>query len=149
MLKDTFNIDIWRTITHSWGRFIAIFAIVALGVGFYAGLRMTAPDMRLAADAFYDDTNLMDIRIVSTMGLDAEDIDEISKVDGVEDVVAAYETDVVAELDGDPYVMRVHSLPYEAQVSQRMDEVMVTYDDVSSLNKLVLEKGTWPRANNE
>ena len=98
-------------------------------------------------DAFYDDTNLMDIRIVSTMGLDAEDIDEISKVDGVEDVVAAYETDVVAELDGDPYVMRVHSLPYEAQVSQRMDEVMVTYDDVSSLNKLVLEKGTWPRAN--
>ncbi len=78
MLKDTFNIDIWRTITHSWGRFIAIFAIVALGVGFYAGLRMTAPDMRLAADAFYDGTNLMDIRIVSTMGLDAEEIGRAS-----------------------------------------------------------------------
>ncbi len=149
MLKDTFNIDIWRTITHSWGRFIAIFAIVALGVGFYAGLRMTAPDMRLAADAFYDGTNLMDIRIVSTMGLDAEDIDEISKVDGVEDVVAAYETDVVAELDGDPYVMRVHSLPYETEGSQSADKTTVAYDDTDSLNRLVLDEGSWPQADDE
>lgn len=46
-----FNKDIVRSIRHSLGRFVAIAAIVALGCGFYAGLRMTAPDMKLAADA--------------------------------------------------------------------------------------------------
>ena len=48
-----FNKDIVRSIRHSLGRFVAIAAIVALGCGFYAGLRMTAPDMKLAADAYY------------------------------------------------------------------------------------------------
>ena len=47
-----FNKDIVRSIRHSLGRFVAIAAIVALGCGFYAGLRMTAPDMKLAADAY-------------------------------------------------------------------------------------------------
>lgn len=63
-----FNKDIVRSIRHSLGRFVAIAAIVALGCGFYAGLRMTAPDMKLAADAYYDGTDLMDIRVVSTLG---------------------------------------------------------------------------------
>ena len=52
-----FNKDIVRSIRHSLGRFVAIAAIVALGCGFYAGLRMTAPDMKLAADAYYDGTD--------------------------------------------------------------------------------------------
>ena len=64
-----FDKDVVRSIRHSLGRFVAIAAIVALGTGFYAGLRMTAPDMNLAADAYYDGTALMDIRVVSTMGL--------------------------------------------------------------------------------
>ena len=55
----------------------AIAAIVALGCGFYAGLRMTAPDMKLAADAYYDGTDLMDIRVVSTLGLTDEDIEAL------------------------------------------------------------------------
>ncbi len=149
MFKNIFNIEILRTITHSWGRFIAIFAIVALGVGFYAGLRMTAPDMRLAADAFYDATNLMDIRVVSTMGLDDEDIDEIADIDGVEDVQAAYECDVMAELDGEPYVMRVHSLPYNVKVSNTMDESMAYLPEETTINQLILEEGRWPTANDE
>ena len=48
-MKSAFNTETLRSITHSLGRFLAIAAIVALGTGFYAGLRMTAPDMKLAA----------------------------------------------------------------------------------------------------
>ena len=82
MAQTAFDKEIWRSIKGSWGRFIAIFGIVALGVGFYAGLRMTAPDMNLAADAFYDSTNLMDIRVVSTMGMTEEDMQVLEEVYG-------------------------------------------------------------------
>ena len=78
-----FNKDIVRSIRHSLGRFVAIAAIVALGCGFYAGLRMTAPDMKLAADAYYDGTDLMDIGVVSTLGLTDEDIEALRDVPGV------------------------------------------------------------------
>ena len=89
-----FNKDIVRSIRHSLGRFVAIAAIVALGCGFYAGLRMTAPDMKLAADAYYDGTDLMDIRVVSTLGLTDEDIEALRDVPGVSGVEAAYSADV-------------------------------------------------------
>ena len=65
-MKSAFNTETLRSITHSLGRFLAIAAIVALGTGFYAGLRMTAPDMKLAADEYFDGTSLMDIRVLST-----------------------------------------------------------------------------------
>lgn len=105
-----FNKDIVRSIRHSLGRFVAIAAIVALGCGFYAGLRMTAPDMKLAADAYYDGTDLMDIRVVSTLGLTDEDIEALRDVPGVSGVEAAYSADVLATLNDEQYVMRVHSL---------------------------------------
>ena len=57
-----------REFRHSLSRFLAIFAIVALGVGFLAGLLATTPDMRYSADPYYDNPNMMDIRLVSTMG---------------------------------------------------------------------------------
>ncbi|MBR2790834.1 MAG: hypothetical protein IKD70_09565, partial [Eggerthellaceae bacterium] len=78
-----FGKEIRRSITHSLGRFIALFAITALGVGFYAGLRMTGPDMRSAADIFLDETRFMDVRVLSTMGVDADDIAALAAVEGV------------------------------------------------------------------
>ena len=99
-----FNKDIVRSIRHSLGRFVAIAAIVALGCGFYAGLRMTAPDMKLAADAYYDGTDLMDIRVVSTLGLTDEDIEALRDVPGVSGVEAAYSADVLATLNDEQYV---------------------------------------------
>ena len=138
-----FNKEVLRSITGSPGRFLAIFAIVALGVGFYAGLRMTAPDMRLAADAFYDANKLMDLRVVSTMGLGDGDIEAIRDVEGVEEVMGARETDVIADIGGEPYTVRVHSLPLEVKVSESMDEAMATWDGVH-LNDLVLAEGRLP-----
>ena len=56
-------------------RFLAIFAIVALGVGFFVGIIATAPDMRLSSDRYYDGTDMMDVRVVSTLGLTEADVD--------------------------------------------------------------------------
>ena len=116
-----FNKDIVRSIRHSLGRFVAIAAIVALGCGFYAGLRMTAPDMKLAADAYYDGTDLMDIRVVSTLGLTDEDIEALHDVPGVSGVEAAYSADVLATLNDEQYVMRVHSLSPSAATAVKTD----------------------------
>ena len=69
-MASAFGKDLRRSITHSWGRFLAIAIIAALGAGFYAGLRMTGPDMRLAGDEYYDGTSLADVRVVSTIGFD-------------------------------------------------------------------------------
>lgn len=144
-----FNKDIARSIRHSLGRFIAIAAIVALGCGFYAGLRMTAPDMKLAADAYYDGTGLMDIRVVSTLGLTDDDIAALREVDGVEAVMAAYSADVLGTLDGEQYVMRVHSLSPAAAASTAVDDATIASDDPDYLNRLELAEGRWPEAPGE
>ena len=122
-MRGAFNKDVLRSVTHSLGRFLAIAAIVALGTGFYAGLRMTAPDMKLAADQFYDGTNLMDIRVVSTLGLTDGDLAALRGVEGVAQVMGAYETDVMATVNDEQYAIRVHSLPAAAAESNTGDGV--------------------------
>ncbi|MEG1840520.1 MAG: FtsX-like permease family protein [Raoultibacter sp.] len=144
-MKRTFNKEIVRSITHSWGRFLAIAAIVALGTGFYAGLRMTAPDMRLAADAFYDGTAFSDIRVLSTLGLSDADIKMLRETEGVQAVMPAYETDVMATINGEQYAVRVHSLDAEsAQASDTSDGVHATSDNPDYLNRPILVEGVWP-----
>ena len=144
-----FNKDIVRSIRHSLGRFVAIAAIVALGCGFYAGLRMTAPDMKLAADAYYDGTDLMDIRVVSTLGLTDEDIEALRDVPGVSGVEAAYSADVLATLNDEQYVMRVHSLSPSAATAVKTDAGAISSDDANYLNRLDLVEGRWPTSANE
>lgn len=150
-MRSAFNTDILRSITGSWGRFLAIVGIVALGCGFYAGLRMTAPDMDGAADAYYDETSLMDIRVVSTLGLTDADLEALRQVDGVEEVEGAFETDAMVTLNDEQYAVRIHSMPYEARGSDRMDEsmVMVPEMDAGALNELLLVEGRWPTASDE
>lgn len=143
-MKSAFNKDVLRSVTHSLGRFLAIAGIVALGTGFYAGLRMTAPDMKLAADRFYDGTALMDLRVVSTLGLTNGDIDALRSVEGVQAVMPAYETDVMATINGDQYAIRVHSLPEAAAKSDTSDGVHARSEDESYLNRPILVEGSWP-----
>nr|WP_277927037.1 FtsX-like permease family protein [Adlercreutzia sp. JBNU-10] len=129
---------------------MAIAAIVALGTGFYAGLRMTCPDMDLAADRYYDGTALMDVRVVSTLGLTDADLDALRAVDGVEAVMGAWETDVMATIGGEQYAVRMHSLPEAARGGAVRDGgATVASDDGSYLNRLVLVEGRWPEAPGE
>ncbi|RNL41319.1 FtsX-like permease family protein [Paraeggerthella hongkongensis] len=143
-MKNAFAKETVRSITHSLGRFLAIAAIVALGTGFYAGLRMTAPDMKLAADEFFDGTALMDVRVLSTMGLTDADIAALRQVDGVESVMPAYETDVMVRVGDEQYATRVHSLPASASESDTSDGVHARSDDPDYLNRPILVEGSWP-----
>ena len=143
-----FSKDVVRSIRHSLGRFVALAAIVALGTGFYAGLRMAPPDMNLAADAYYDGTALMDVRVVSTLGLTEEDIEALRAVDGVEAVMGAYSADVLATMNDEQYVMRVHSLSPSAAASVQEGSAVAS-DDSDYLNRLELAEGRWPAAPGE
>lgn len=144
-----FRTEVFRSISGSLGRFLAIAGIVALGAGFYSGLRMTAPDMRIAADEFYDGTALMDIRVVSTLGFSDETLAELAAIEGVAQVMPARETDVMATVEGEQYAVRVHSLPEAAADSTCEDGVEVESDDEGYLNRLVLAEGRWPQAAGE
>lgn len=144
-MRSAFNTETLRSITHSLGRFLAIAAIVALGTGFYAGLRMTAPDMKLAADEYFDGTSLMDIRVLSTLGLTDDDIAALRHVEGVEAVMPARETDVMAAIGSEQYAVRVHSLPDAARASDTSDGVHARSDDPDYLNRPILVRGSWPQ----
>lgn len=144
-MSSAFSKEVRRSITSSWGRFLAIAGIVALGCGFYAGLRMTGPDMRINADAFYDGTELYDLRVLSTQGLTDSTVDLISNTEGVDEVMPVKSTDVVATLNGEQYVVRTTSLDVEgAEESTAVNAYTVDSDDSSYLNRLVLDEGSWP-----
>ncbi len=151
-MGNVFNKEIFRSIGDSLGRFFAIMGIVALGCGFYAGLRMTAPDMDLAADGYYDQTDLMDIRVVSTLGLEDADLEALRAVEGIEEVMGAYETDAMASLDDEQYAVRIHSLPYatagEGAVTTE-EEAQACEESPEAINKLTLTEGRWPVAEDE
>lgn len=89
--------DFWREIRKNKGRFISIFFIVALGAAFFSGIRSAQSDMKISADTYYDETNLMDIRILSTLGLTEDDIAEISSVEGVKRVEGAYALEALCD----------------------------------------------------
>lgn len=144
-MKSMFNRDIVRSIRSSMGRFLAIAGIVALGCGFYAGLRMVAPDMRISADEFYDGTELYDIVLVSTLGFSDSQIDDVRATEGVQAACAAKSTDIMALLGGEQYTMRVISFDAEAAGRSSTDDgVHVVSEDGSYLNRLVLAQGAWP-----
>lgn len=116
-MKRTYRKNILRTVKGTLSRFLSIFAIVALGVGFLSGLLSTTPDMRLSADTYYDDTNVSDIRVLSTLGLTGEDLAAVRKAPGIRAVYAAHDTDIILSIpDGGTEVTRLHSLP--ADLSQ-------------------------------
>ena len=133
-----------RTITRKPGRFLALLAIVALGAGFYAGLRMTAPDMKISLDDYFDSTNTYHLRVVSTMGLEDEDLDALRALPAIEAVMGGYQADVLANYGEKSYTTRVHSFPDSARSSTCVDDAHVTSDDSSYLNRLILTEGRWP-----
>ena len=119
MTKSLFK-DFRREIKRSKSRFISIMLIVALGVAFYSGIRSTTPAMYMTADSVYDEENLMDIRVVSTLGLTEADLEEISKIEGIKDIEGSYTTDFLCIVDGKEIVTRAISMP------RRVNDVKLT-----------------------
>lgn len=101
--------EITRTIKGSLARFLAIAGIVALGCGFFAGLKMASPDMQEAAHTFYANQHLYDLRVISTLGLSEKDIHALASVEGVEAVMPSRTVDVMATLTSSQSTARVGS----------------------------------------
>lgn len=102
---------VFRTIRNSLGRFLAILAIIALGVGFYSGLSLTMPCFLETGNTFVRDHSLYDLRLISTIGFEEGDIEKISGTEGVRACAGAYLQDaLVNEEDATVSVVRFHSL---------------------------------------
>ncbi len=125
-IRKEFYIEIVKTKS----RFISIFLIVALGVAFFTGILSTEPDMRLSADKFYDDGNLMDIRVVSTTGITDDIINEINDIEGVELVKGTYWSDYINVIDGKEGVVSLQSY-------------------TQGINDPILSSGRLPQSNKE
>ncbi len=111
-MKRTYAKSILRTVRSTLSRFLAIFAIVALGVGFLAGLLSSPGDMRASAEQYYDDTDFYDLQAISTLGLTGEDIELLRALPGVEGVMPVYDLDFVVSSDeGDSLTLRMQTLP--------------------------------------
>ena len=112
VLRKDFIIEIKKTM----GRFVSIFFIVALGVAFYSGIRASEPSMRITADQYFDDSELMDLKVMGTMGLTKADIKAIGKVSGIEAVEGGYSKDVLCPVGDNEKV--VHMLSMEKNFNQ-------------------------------
>ncbi len=101
----------FREIMQSLGRYLAIFAIVALGVGFFVGLKLAKPAMVETTNNYLDRLNFYDYRLLSTMGFQQEDVDFLAGQDGVEAVEGALEFDIIFSVGGEnESVLKVHSI---------------------------------------
>lgn len=123
--------DYIRTITKSINRFISIVLIIAVGAGFYAGLKSTGPDMRLTADEYYISSGLMDLKIFGNYNIDDGDIELIKNTGGILSVSGEYSLDAFNKENGDN--LHVMSLP----------------DDDNNLNKVTLKSGRLPENSDE
>ncbi|MBO7451065.1 MAG: FtsX-like permease family protein [Clostridiales bacterium] len=126
---------VFRSIKGSLVRFIAILSIIALGVGFFSGLKVTMPSFMRTGDKFISDYQLYDYRLISTIGFDEEDISKIREIEGFRSVQGAYFVDAVVSYDDSLGTdeIRFHSLTdginipnvVSGRMPQAPDEVVV------------------------
>ncbi|MBQ4568583.1 MAG: ABC transporter permease [Ruminococcus sp.] len=124
-----------RDIGRTKARFISIMLIIMLGVGFLVGVNSTAPSMYAVVDEYYADKNLMDFRLISTVGFSEEDVKAVENTEGVEDVMPSYFCDVLTKGDTGS-VIRLHAIPKK-------------FGDYKEINSLTLKEGRMPQAPNE
>ena len=129
--------NILREILRTKSRFIAIFAIIGISVGFFAGLKSATPSMKKTAMDYFESNSLMDIKLLSTVGFDDDDIEDLSNLDFVDSVMPAYSSDLIVTQDNIDFVVKVMSLPEKSKTCK------------DPLNKLILKDGRYPKNENE
>lgn len=120
-----------REIKSSLGRYMAILAIVALGVGFFSGLKMTKPYMINTADTYIKDMNLYDLRLLSSIGFVQEDVDSFNNEEDVKYAEGSHSYDILCTgLSKNETVLKAHSMP-------------------ENINGIVLKEGRMPKNSSE
>ncbi|MBE5874862.1 MAG: ABC transporter permease, partial [Lachnospiraceae bacterium] len=121
----------FREIKLSFGRFAAILAIVALGVGLFAGLKVTKQAMILTTGTYLEETRFFDYRLLSTLGFEEQDIEALRSASGVVAVEGAFSYDILYESEsGRDGVIKAHSI-------------------TDNINQLVAVSGRLPEASDE
>ena len=142
LLKDSF-----KEIKVSYKRFISILLMALLGVGFFAGLRATSPDMVSTVDKYFKDQNVYDIEVLSTLGLTNEDIEAIKNVENVEQIYGTYSKDSLIKINDKEIVTKILCLEdvnkpviVEGREPQNEAECLVEEGFLKSSNKKIGDK---------
>lgn len=139
-MKSALFKDIIREIKRTKSRFFSIFAIIALGAGFFSGLKAACPDMLATQEAYFRDNNLMDIHLLSTYGFDEDDMDAIRAVDGIRGIYPTYSKDVFVKNDRNAnLIAKMIAIP---------DVTTAAYAD-KTIDEPVVLKGRMPQSANE
>lgn len=142
-----------RSINRSMARFISIIAIVALGISFFAGTKATAPDMKETAEIYFNDSNLMDARVISPVGLTEDDIKALENIEGVDTVMPSRFVDgilkvdgkSIGDIDGSEMTCRAISLDFDDAIEfSQNGQASADY-----MNRVTLVEGQWPSKPNE
>lgn len=127
LLKDSL-----KEIKNTYKRFISILLMAFLGVGFFVGIRASSPDMIDTIDSYFDNQNVYDIKILSTLGLTDEDITKLSDIEGVDKVYGEYSEDILINFEDTEIVTKVLSIDevnevylLEGRKPQRSNECLV------------------------
>ncbi len=120
-MKNALRKDFIREIRKNPGRFLSILLIVLLGAAFFSGIRSAGGQMKYSADLYYDQSKLMDIRVLSTLGLTEDDLEALQAVEGVELVRGGTTKEVLLETAEDAYAVKL--------IAQTDDVNLVTITD--------------------
>lgn len=141
-MKKTYLKLIIDEIKSSFGRFAAIFSIVALSIGFLAGLLASTPDMRITADNYYDERNTADIFIKATMGLTEKDITALYNIDGIKEIMPAYVLDMLLNTEKEVLTGKIFGLPLLSNNNSPINNLkLVSGRMIENKNECVVENG--------
>ena len=118
-----------REIRSTFGRFFAIMAIIALGVGFFTGVRIVTPAMVNTVNKFLDENQFYDYRLLSSIGWKEEDVEDFKSRPEVRYAEGSYTLDILTAGSRE-YVLRAHSL-------------------TDNINGISLKEGRLPQNENE
>ena len=143
-MKKALYKDAIKEIKNTYKRFISILLMAFLGVGFFAGIRATSPDMVNTLHTYYEAQNVYDIQVLSTLGLTQEDVDAIKQIDGVKDVVGTYETDAIIEIEQAEIIAKVMCIEdtnqpvlLEGRMPEKSTECVVEEGFLKGTNKKI------------
>lgn len=137
-MKSALFKDTAREIKRSFGRFMAVFLIVMLGCGFFAGIKATMPDMVDMAEDYFNENALMDMKLVSNIGIKSKDVEAVKKASHVSGAMAAYSKDVFYLYENRNIVLKMMS--YNDRLAEDSD---------NDLNRLSLSEGRMPQTPGE
>ena len=125
LLKDSV-----KEIKNTYKRFLSILLMAFLGVGFFAGLRATSPDMIDTIDQYFKEQNVYDIQIMSATGLVQDDVEKIEQIDGVKNVYGSYSNDGLIKVEDKEYVSKIYN-DYTCTMSNNISICEAIFKNIS------------------